>query len=291
MKALLLVNAYYHTDAYMYQPLHLQSELARLGVMADIVPNTVGALVVGADGTVYDKKGYTGYDFCVYWDKDMYTLGLLQCLGIPLFNSAESIAICDDKMRTYMALTGQNIPMPATLPGVLCYAPTPIKEESLDAIQQQLGYPLVAKRNCGSLGEGVYLVQNRAQLAQIATQLQCVPHLYQQYIATSTGRDLRVLVVGDYVGAMLRTSTDWRSNVAAGGNGTPYVLDDATRALARRVVDILGLDYAGVDLLFGSDGPVVCEVNSNAYFAAFEQATGQNIAALYAHHILDKLSR
>ena len=290
MKALLLVNAYYHTEAYLYQPRRLQTELRRLGVAADIVPND-GGLYLDADGAVRDKKGYTGYDFCVYLDKDAYTLGLLQRLEMPLFNSAQSIALCDDKMRTYMALAGQNIPMPITIAAPLRYRDGAVDTRALDAVQDTLGYPLVAKCCCGSLGEGVWLVEDRAQLEECAARLQCTPHLYQQYIATSRGRDLRVLVVGDYVGAMLRTSAgDWRSNIAAGGHGSAYPLDDATHALARRVAALLGLDYAGIDLLFGPDGPVVCEVNSNAFFAQFEQVTGVNVAALYARHIVAKMT-
>ena len=32
----------------------------------------------------------------------------------------------------------------------------------------------------------------------------------------------------------------------------------------------LGLDYCGVDLLETDEGPVLCEVNSNAFFEGFD---------------------
>ena len=50
----------------------------------------------------------------------------------------------------------------------------------------------------------------------------------------------------------------------------------------------LGLDYCGVDLLFGGSGALVCEVNSNAFFRTFESATGINVAAAYARYTVEK---
>ena len=49
---------------------------------------------------------------------------------------------------------------------------------------------------------------------------------------------------------------------------------------------MLNLDYCGVDLLYGEDGPVLCEVNSNAFFEGLEAATGVNVAKLYAEYIV-----
>ena len=49
----------------------------------------------------------------------------------------------------------------------------------------------------------------------------------------------------------------------------------------------LGLDFGGVDLLEAEDGPVVCEVNSNAHFAGLLSATGVNPA----DHIMQYIRR
>ena len=47
----------------------------------------------------------------------------------------------------------------------------------------------------------------------------------------------------------------------------------------------LGLDFAGVDILFGEgDAPILCEVNSNAQFRGLAEATGTDITdALFEH--------
>ena len=76
---------------------------------------------------------------------------------------------------------------------------------------------------------------------------------------------------------------------AAGGSAAAFPLDDALRTLAERAAAAVGAAFCGVDVLFGKDGYLVCEVNSNAYYGAFERATGQNVAGAYAEHILCSL--
>ena len=49
----------------------------------------------------------------------------------------------------------------------------------------------------------------------------------------------------------------------------------------------LGLDFAGVDILFGSGGePILCEVNSNAQFKGLWEATGIDITDALFEHII-----
>ena len=52
----------------------------------------------------------------------------------------------------------------------------------------------------------------------------------------------------------------------------------------------MGLDYCGVDLLYGDNNePIVCEVNSHAFFGGIEKVTGVNVAKAYAKYILNKI--
>ena len=53
---------------------------------------------------------------------------------------------------------------------------------------------------------------------------------------------------------------------------------DQEQRLAVRAAQAAGCDFAGVDLLFGEDGPVVCEVNSNAHFKNLLDCSGVNTA-------------
>ena len=63
-----------------------------------------------------------------------------------------------------------------------------------------------------------------------------------------------------------------------GGQGSPYTPTEAEKNLAIKAASILGVDFAGVDLLFGEDGPLLCEVNSNSHLLNIYHCTGINIA-------------
>jgi RimK family alpha-L-glutamate ligase len=96
-------------------------------------------------------------------------------------------------------------------------------------------------------------------------------------------RDLRVYIVDDEViGAMYRYApeNDWRTNVALGGD-----VEDATdempraaRETALYAADVMGLDYAGVDLVEGEEGWFVLEVNPTAGFKGLYKATSRSPA-------------
>ncbi|MDE6676975.1 MAG: RimK family alpha-L-glutamate ligase, partial [Clostridia bacterium] len=183
-------------------------------------------------------------------------------------------------------------PMPDTLAGPLCYLPNePVKEELLSGVISRLGLPVVVKECFGSLGKGVYKADTKEELREIAEQVKCKLHLFQKFIAGSAGRDVRVIVIGGKVfSAMLRTSqTDFRSNVELGGKGEKFELGRDGITLCEAVARRLNLDYCGIDLLFGENGFLVCEVNSNAFFGGMERVTGLNVARAYTEHIINEI--
>lgn len=53
-------------------------------------------------------------DFVLFWDKDTNVARMLENKGVPVFNSAKSIALCDDKAKTYIALDGK-VKQPKTI--------------------------------------------------------------------------------------------------------------------------------------------------------------------------------
>jgi RimK family alpha-L-glutamate ligase len=120
-----------------------------------------------------------------------------------------------------------------------------------------------------------------------------VPHLYQQFIVASRGKDVRVIVVGGQaVAAMQRESdTDFRANIELGGHGYQIDLPDSFKRAAERCAEILKLDFCGVDILYGeNDEPIICEVNSNALVGRIQRTTGINIAKLYADYICEQMA-
>jgi ribosomal protein S6--L-glutamate ligase len=111
--------------------------------------------------------------------------------------------------------------------------------------------------------------------------------LLQEFVAESTGRDVRALVVGDrVVGAMRREARkgDFRSNLHRGGEGSALELTPEYAQAAVRAAQALSLEVAGVDLLEAEAGPKVMEVNSSPGFEGLERATGLDIAGAIADH-------
>lgn len=288
MKGLILKNAYYDAPVYAHQCARIKEELEKLGIAADVRANDF--FPASLDGDVHVK---TGYDFCVFLDKDNYVGEMLERAGMRLFNSAAAVAACDDKMLTAIRLSGIGVPMPRTLPGLLCYTPSAEIKPRAAAKVAELGFPVVVKTAHGSMGKGVFRADDEEQLLALMEKVKCSPHLFQEYIAESAGRDLRVIVVGGRVlGGMERVSDgDFRSNIGAGGSGRPYPVGADAAALCVKIADALGLDFCGIDLLFGRRGMLLCEVNSNAFFKEFESVTGVNVAAAYARHIADTMAK
>ena len=286
---MILINAYSEDEEYLYQSARMKQEFERVGVVADVMRNDDFRLEIERS-TI--NNTYSEYDCCIYWDKDKYILNMLKTLGIRTFNGESAIEKCDDKMITYIEMAGHGIPLPRTLPGQLCYdQDAAIKEQTVAIVEDRLGYPVIIKNSYGSRGKGVFLVRDRVELLTKMEEVKCIPHLFQEYVPSSYGKDLRVIVIGDKViGGMLRKSKgDFRSNIGVGGTGENYPLTPKIREMCLKIAEILGLDYCGIDLLFGEKDFLVCEVNSNAFFFAFEKATGINVAKAYVTYVIDKI--
>lgn len=293
MKGLIIVNAYAKTTETR-QVLRLRDELQKRGVTIDVAKNDdFTARII--DGNT-EKDEISKYDFCLYLDKDKYVPRVLE-KHMRLFNSAAAIENCDDKMTTHIMLSDHGIPMPDTLAGFLCYDKTAeISDTTVSSVIAYLGLPTIVKQAYGSMGSGVFKANTRKQLIALMQRFKCEPHLFQQYIGSSCGRDLRVIVVGGKVlGGIERCSDgDFRSNIGLGGSATQAEVPEIVQEYAIKAAEILGLDYCGIDFLYGDSWTrpyLLCEVNSNAFFDAFEAATGINVAGAYAEHIINCLKR
>ena len=228
------------------------------------------------------KKQLETVNFIIFWDKDLTLAQVLEQQGIRLFNSAESIAVCDDKSQTQIALLDKNIRMPKTVfnPKVFPSAGWPNKDYYLD-MAQTLGYPCIVKECFGSFGQQVYLAYDDKELLEIIRKIWPGSFIMQEYIASSRGRDIRVQVVGKkIVACMYRyNDNDFRANVTNGGSMKPYQVNEAQAKMALDVCRELGLDFGGIDIMFGeNDEPVFCEANSNAHFKNLYDCTGINVA-------------
>lgn len=286
-RGLAIVNAYVTWPSVAHFLGRMKEELAALGVALE--QKTCADIFTFIDENGNLHKEDLPYDFILFLDKDRYISTMLENAGYRLFNKASPIEICDDKMRTYIALANQGIPMPKTISAPLRY----IKENNENFLQnlvQILSFPMVMKTNFGSMGLGVYLINDYEGLREKENAFGMSPHLYQQFIVPSKGFDYRLVLVNQkFVAGYRRRSLngDFRSNIAQGGTGEKVDISPAMIDLAEKAASIIGLDYCGVDILDSGDPnrPILCEVNSNAFIEGAEKVTGINIAKAYAEHI------
>ena len=194
--------------------------------------------------------------------------------GVPVINSPRTIERCVDKFYTTALLHDSGLPTPET---VVC-------EQIDDAIAaiRSMGECII-KPIFGSLGHGMVRVSEPEVARRILRSLeQTRAVFYVQKAIDHGGRDIRVFVVGGAVlGAIERRAPDgeWRTNVAIGGAATPFELPQEWTQLAVRAAQVVGADYAGVDLLPSRDGRIfVLEVNGIPGWEGFQKATGIDVA-------------
>lgn len=233
-------------------------------------------------------------DFILFWDKDVKLASYLEQLGYPVYNSSKAIEICDDKSLTHLTLMNHNISMPRTI-----IAPKTFENigytnyRFLTEVAEIIGFPIVVKECFGSFGQQVSLVKDFPQLLERVQLIGTKPMLFQEFIKSSIGRDIRLQVVGKQVIASMQRFSengDFRANLTIGGGMQPYLPNKQQIDLALRCCDIVGLDFAGVDLLFGeNDEPIVCEINSNAHFKNIYDCTGVDAAEAIMEHIIYKM--
>ncbi len=291
MKGIIIINPFLIPKESVRQAERLKEEFNKMQVDVDIVSDGyLKTMIFGGDLSLQ----FTA-DFIIYLDKDKYLSEVLEKKGFRLFNRHSAVRVCDDKARTYIALVNKGFNMPNTVFGALCYnSECKLNENAPKEIAKKLGYPVIVKECYGSMGKGVYKADNEQELSAVMESVKTKPHLFQEYIGYKKGVDARLIVIGGKVIASMerRNSEDFRSNVARGGTGAKVELPKEFIDTAEKIAKELNLDYCGVDLLYGKDNkPIVCEVNSNAFFEGIEHTTGINVAKAYAEYIVNEISK
>ena len=202
----------------------------------------------------------------------------------PMLNNPTSTMTAMHKFATGTALAEAGLPVPDAL--------LALSSETLNSRRERFGDEVVYKTAIGTHGGGTWKLDTDDSVNPMVGSRQA---FLQELIEHDEQRhhDLRVYVVGQrVVGAMNRYAPEgeWRTNVALGGS-----VEDATDGLneevitiAKRAADVIGLDYAGVDVVQGEDGYYVLEVNPTAGFKGLFQAAGRSPAPHIARLAIER---
>ncbi|HVY58341.1 MAG TPA: RimK family alpha-L-glutamate ligase [Xanthobacteraceae bacterium] len=215
-------------------------------------------------------------------------LGILHALreiGTVVWNDARAVERCVDKSATSFLLARAGIPTPETW--------TTESDEAAHAIvaRETDAGPLVLKPLFGSQGRGLRLIRAASDLPP-PDEVAGVYYL-QRFVAVERDgfRDFRLLVSnGRVVAAMMRHAPTWVTNVKQGGRPVAVVADAQMKDLAVRAAAAVGANFAGVDVLFDSEGrPTVLEVNSMPAWSGLQKVTQADLASVLAGDLLSAL--
>lgn len=197
---------------------------------------------------------------------------------LPMLNRPTPILRAIHKFAAATALANADLPVPDAL--------LALDSDRMNEGRSAYGERAVYKTAIGTHGGGTWQV---GLTDPVNPQVGHRRAFLQWFVDQKSDRqnDVRVYVVNDEViGGMTRYAPegDWRTNVALGGDveDAGDLLTDEVKDLARRATEVIGLDYAGVDLVHGDDGWFILEVNPTAGFKGFYQATGRSPAPTIA---------
>lgn len=286
MKGWLICNHYLVSEKYNELNLLLTESARNKGIELEIKTNAE----ILSNLTVCGDEIHEDIDFVLFWDKDITLCRMLEGMGLRVFNSSAAIAACDNKGLTHAILNNSGIKMPRTIIAPLSFRREDMTQFAENAAEK-LGFPMIIKESYGSFGSQVYKAHDIYDAVEIANAISPNQMIFQEYIAESEGRDVRINVVGGKaVAAMERCNkNDFRANVTNGGKMKPYAPTKEECEIAVRACKALELDFGGVDLLFGKDGALLCEVNSNAHIKNILDCTNINVADYIFDYIKEKL--
>lgn len=215
-----------------------------------------------------------------------------EMMGIPVINNYLAVMRAKNKLKTTQVLSQKKIPLPKTY--IVSHS------KYIDDVILDMGsFPVILKTLSGSHGQGVSIVESKRGLKSIIEMLtkekDHEPVIIQEYVKESSGKDVRVFIVGKrIVGAMERIATrrgEFRSNFHLGGRVRIAELSEQERLIAHQACEACGLDIAGVDIIRTNSGPKVLEVNANPGLEGITKATNRDIAGEIIKFAVNKYKR
>ena len=261
----------------------LSEEASSLGMSA--VVTGVMDTVVSEDGSLYNRGvRMEGTDFVLNRYKHGHVKDEINGLARRAYNPLDAFNTYVDKYEQIRRLNPSSVGVPRSM--------LVNRGTVFDTVVEVLSAPFVLKGLRGSEGREVFLVGSEEEMRSALLSCPGEEFLCQEYIGEMPGRDMRVFSVrGNPVAVMERYNPDgFRANVAQGARVKRLDVREEVRVTCSEIYEQTGLDFAGVDLLYGRDGLVFCEVNVMPGIKGMESATGVNIARLVMETVAGDLS-
>lgn len=249
-------------------------------LVAEAAARDVDLRIVGIHDTMITPDGVFNHgaklepvDFVINRYKWGREKDAINALATRSYNPLDAYNIYINKFEQVQRLHSEAFLMPKYLLGtsLLPFA----------SIVEQLGLPFVGKGLESSMGEEIVCIRNLEDYEKLSVNYPVSKEwLFEEFISESYGLDMRFYSIrGEAVACMQRRSQgDFRANVALGASVEPYEITPAIRTIAADIYEQTGLDFLGIDLLFGREKPYFCEINVMPGLEGIEKASGRNVA-------------
>lgn len=188
--------------------------------------------------------------FPEYWQVNSLVYGLKK----KIFPNISTYQLGHNKVETTRALWAT---FPKNVPYTQILSKYNIK---IETIEEEFGYPLVAKEIKNSMGRGVFLIKNRQELK---TYIENNDILYIQE-KLPIDRDLRIVYVGNkIIGAYWRVAREgeFHNNIAKGAIYDYNNIPSKAIELVEKVASSLNINHAGFDIAVVGDAYYILEYN------------------------------
>lgn len=188
--------------------------------------------------------------FPEYWQVNSLVYGLKK----KIFPDISTYQLGHNKIETTRALW-------ATFPKNTPYTQILSRDHvDIETIEEEFGYPLVAKEIKNSMGRGVFLIKNRQELEEYIDKNSI---LYIQE-KLPIDRDLRIVYVGNKViGAYWRIAKEgeFHNNIAKGAGYDYDNIPLEAIELVKTVATTLDINHAGFDIAVVDNNFYILEYN------------------------------
>lgn len=227
----------------------------------------------------YDNQPIGRPDYAIVRTIFPLLSGFLEHNGVRVINKFAISEICNDKRLTYLTVAKSGVPILPTL----FFDKRFLNEQQVDSIH----FPCIVKSASGHGGQEVSLIENGKDLLSFVNSISSNDYLIQK-ICPTTGRDLRVYILGEkIIGAVLRSSENYKSNYSLGGNATYYDLSCDEIKLVYQVIKCLPHkpDFIGIDFLLDKNNFVFNEIEDVVGSKMLYATTNIDVARMFANHI------
>ena len=197
----------------------------------------------------------------------------------------EGILIAKNKFYTLKIAAQSGVPTPKSA--------LIVSSQTVNEVINDFEFPVVVKLLGGAGGKGVILIKTKDEFPPI---IEAMERLHQvvavEEFIPNPGEDHRLFVVGDQVvAAEIRKATkkgEFRANIAVGGKPLPYKPKDEEIEIALNASKAIGLEICGVDILPGTNGFKMIEINDGPGLKGISEVSKKNLYKTIAKYIYER---